>query len=99
VALAGFAIDSLIEIFASVVVVWHLNGTGRQREKPALLAIGAAFLALSLYIIVQTVYLLVVGGSPAPSTLGMTWLAMTVLASFFSLGAKASPDGNSATLF
>jgi hypothetical protein len=27
VALAGFGLDSLIEIFASMIVVWQLQGT------------------------------------------------------------------------
>ena len=29
VALAGFGLDSLIEIGASTVVIWELSGTGR----------------------------------------------------------------------
>ena len=32
VALAGFGLDSLIEIFASVVVVWQLTGVNLPRE-------------------------------------------------------------------
>lgn len=44
VALAGFGIDSLIEIFASVIVVWQLKNINQQREKLALRLIGAAFL-------------------------------------------------------
>ncbi|MEO8391370.1 MAG: hypothetical protein ABI700_00120 [Chloroflexota bacterium] len=36
VALAGFALDSVIEIFASVVVVWQLQGSGKNREQRAL---------------------------------------------------------------
>ena len=32
VALAGFGLDSLIEIGASVVVVWELSGTGPDRH-------------------------------------------------------------------
>lgn len=32
VALAGFGLDSLIEIGASVVVIWELSGTGEQRR-------------------------------------------------------------------
>ena len=32
VALAGFGLDSLIEIGASVVVVWELAGTGEFQE-------------------------------------------------------------------
>ena len=33
VALAGFALDSLIEIGASTVVIWVLSGTGEQRQR------------------------------------------------------------------
>jgi hypothetical protein len=31
VALAGFGLDSLIEIGASTVVIWELSGTGANR--------------------------------------------------------------------
>jgi hypothetical protein len=31
VALAGFGLDSLIEIGASTVVIWELAGTGHER--------------------------------------------------------------------
>jgi len=46
VALAGFGLDSLIEIFASVVVVWQLTGINLQRERLALRLIGSAFILL-----------------------------------------------------
>ncbi len=48
VALAGFGLDSLIEIFASLIVVWQFTDAGEQREKRALRLIGGAFLALAL---------------------------------------------------
>ncbi len=32
VALAGFGLDSLIEIGASIVVIWELSGTGTARQ-------------------------------------------------------------------
>jgi divalent metal cation (Fe/Co/Zn/Cd) transporter len=51
VALAGFGLDSLIEIFASVVVVWQLRGVNLKREHLALRLIGIAFLALVIYIV------------------------------------------------
>lgn len=35
VALAGFGLDSLVEIFASVIVVWQLTGTHHERERTA----------------------------------------------------------------
>jgi hypothetical protein len=36
VALAGFGLDSLIEIGASTVVVWELSGTGEDRQRRGL---------------------------------------------------------------
>ena len=78
VALAGFGLDSLIEIFASVVVVWQLKGTDRNRERSALRLIALAFLGLAVYVLVQSAYTLVSGARPGPSTSGMAWLAATV---------------------
>jgi hypothetical protein len=46
VALAGFGLDSLIEIFASMIVVWQLKGTHERRERTALRCIAGAFVAL-----------------------------------------------------
>ena len=39
-AAAGFGLDSAIEIGASLVVVWELNGQGGHRERTALRLIG-----------------------------------------------------------
>jgi divalent metal cation (Fe/Co/Zn/Cd) transporter len=77
VALAGFGIDSLIEIGASTVVVWQLTGTHAEREQRAMHLIGGAFVALAIYIAVQSTYLLVGGGRPAASLLGIGWTGMT----------------------
>src|ERR1017187_2227006 len=43
VGLAGFGLDSLIEIGASTVVLWELSGTGEERQRRALRVIGALF--------------------------------------------------------
>jgi divalent metal cation (Fe/Co/Zn/Cd) transporter len=80
IALAGFGLDSLIEIFASVVVVWELTGAPKEREERALRLIGAAFFALAVYILVQSAVLLLSGARPQPSPLGIVWLAVTLLA-------------------
>ena len=48
VALAGFGLDSLIEIGASTVVLWELSGTGEDWQQ-GLRLIGGAFVALSAY--------------------------------------------------
>jgi hypothetical protein len=43
VALAGFGLDSVIEIGASTVVIWELSGTDGGRQQRALRLIGVAF--------------------------------------------------------
>lgn len=80
VALAGFALDSLIEIFASVVVIWELSGTtGAERTRRALRLIGTAFFALALYLAVQGASVLLRADRPRISPLGMAWTALTAL--------------------
>ena len=88
VALAGFGLDSLIEIFASVVVVWQLTAHGapaavalrmQARERPALRLIGSAFLALAVYVTVQVAYSMITHRHPASSPRGIAWLAATAV--------------------
>jgi len=80
VALAGFGLDSLIEIFASIIVVWQLLGVNQQRERLALRLIGAAFFALALYILAQIMVALLTRTHPAPSIGGIVWLSATFIA-------------------
>lgn len=82
VALAGFGLDSLIEIGASAVVLWELSGTGEQRQRRALRLIAAAFLALATYLTVQTIIVFASGYHPHHSPLGMIWTAVTAAAMF-----------------
>lgn len=79
VALAGFGLDSLIEIFASVVVVWQLTGVNLKREAMALRLIGFAFIALVIYIVAQLLYTFLTRTHPAPSPGGTLWIAVTFL--------------------
>jgi len=80
VALAGFGLDSLIEIFASVIVVWQLTGVNQHRERRALRLIGGAFFALALYILGQEAFTLILGIRPTTSVGGIAWLAATLIA-------------------
>jgi len=88
VALAGFGLDSVIEILASLTVVWQLKGTSRQREQRALRVIGLAFFALALYIAAQSIHTLMAGKRPAASLLGVMWLSLTVVAILLALAKK-----------
>lgn len=92
VALAGFGLDSLIEIGASTVVLWELSGTGEARQRRALRLIAAAFLALATYLAVQTVIVFAAGYHPQHSPLGILWTAVTALV-MFSLAAGKKHTG------
>jgi divalent metal cation (Fe/Co/Zn/Cd) transporter len=82
VALAGFGLDSLIEIGASTVVLWELSGTGEDRQRKALDLIAAAFLALAAYLTIQTIVVLTAGYHPHHSPPGIAWTGTTALAMF-----------------
>lgn len=90
VALAGFGLDSLIEIGASVVVIWELSGTGVQRQRTALRLTGGAFAALAVYLMVQSTVVLATGYHPRHSVLGIGWTAATAVAMFALAAGKAS---------
>jgi divalent metal cation (Fe/Co/Zn/Cd) transporter len=89
VALAGFGLDSLIEIGASSVVLWELSGTGERRQRRALRLIGCAFIALAIYLVVQSVVVLAAGSRPHHSPLGITWTAITAAVMFLLAAGKS----------
>ena len=78
VTLAGFGLDLLVEIFASVVVVWQLNGVHQDRERLAMKLIGVAFLLLAAYVFAQSIWTLIAQAHPAASLTGILWLAATL---------------------
>ena len=82
VGLAGFGLDSLIEIAASLVVIWELSGTGERRQAMALRLIGGAFLVVACYLGAQSTYVLVARYHPHHSALGIGWTAATALVMF-----------------
>jgi divalent metal cation (Fe/Co/Zn/Cd) transporter len=79
VSLVAFGLDSSVEVFASAIVVWELNGADRRRERRALRAIGAAYLVVAVYILFDAGNALRVANRPEASPLGMILLAATVL--------------------
>ena len=88
VALAGFGLDSLIEIGASTVVLWELSESSTRRQAIALKLIGVAFLLLALYLAIQSTVILVLGDQPGRSPLGITWTAATAAVMFALAAAK-----------
>jgi len=91
VALAAFAIDSLIEIVASTVVVWHLHGTDTpSRTRPALRFIAVAFALLAAYVAVQAAVVLAQASHPGRSVVGAVWLGLTAAVMFALARGKAN---------
>jgi divalent metal cation (Fe/Co/Zn/Cd) transporter len=80
VALAAFGLDSVIEIGASTVVIWQLTNVNPKRRNLALRLIGAAFLALAVYVLLQSGTVLLFQVRSEQSTGGILWLALTFIA-------------------
>lgn len=89
VALAGFGLDSLIEIGASTVVIWELSGSGAERQRRGLRLIGYAFAALAVYLLILSTVVLATGYHPHHSPLGIAWTAITALAMLALAAGKA----------
>ena len=89
VALAGFGLDSLIEIGASTVVIWELSGSGAERQRRGLRLIGYAFAALAAYLLVQSSVVLATGYRPGHSLPGIAWTALTAVVMFLLAAGKA----------
>ncbi len=89
VALAGFGLDSVVEIGASWVVLWELADTTATRRDRAMRMIGTAFVLLAIYLAAQSTVVLVTGFRPHHSPAGMVWTAGTAVAMFVLASGKA----------
>ncbi len=89
VALAGFGLDSLIEIGASAVVLWELAGVTDDRQRRAMRLIGFAFVGLAVYLAIQSTVVLIIGFHPRHSPLGIVWTGVTAAVMFALAFGKA----------
>ena len=93
-ALIAFGLDSLIEIFASTVVIRNLQDQrkdpGDRRIHRALRSIAVAFWALAAVLVAASVRALVRREHPASSPLGVAYLAIAAIAMFGLAGLKRS---------
>jgi divalent metal cation (Fe/Co/Zn/Cd) transporter len=85
-ALVAFGLDSLIEVFASTVVIVHPGDRapdpGDRRTHRSLRLIALAFFVLSAYLIVASVRSFIAAEQPATSPLGIAYMALTTCAMF-----------------
>lgn len=78
IALIGFGLDSLIEVFAASVVVWQLRGMSEQRERRALRLIALSLFTLGGYVVVEAVRDLIVGAEAEESIVGIVLAAVSL---------------------
>lgn len=82
-ALIGFGADSIIEVFASAVVVWHI-APGHTHDHPARTAralrlVAGAFAILSVSLLAVAARDLITARRPGESVWGIVYLAATAL--------------------
>ena len=91
-ALVGFGSVSIIEVFASSVVVWHLIPShtvdSPERTIRALRLVAMAFAVLAVTVTVASVRELVTARQPGESPWGIAYLAVTALVMFGLAVAK-----------
>jgi divalent metal cation (Fe/Co/Zn/Cd) transporter len=84
VALVGFGLDSAIEGFASVIIIWRFTGTrllSQAAEDRAQKLVAIQFFLLAPYVAVESVRALLNGEHPDVSALGMAlavWSLVTM---------------------
>jgi len=81
VALIGFGIDSAIEGFASLVIVWRFTGTrlfSDHAEQRAQRLVAIQFFLLAPYIALQATHDLLAGNQPEASWVGIALAASSV---------------------
>jgi divalent metal cation (Fe/Co/Zn/Cd) transporter len=83
IALIGFGIDSAIEGFASVVIVWRFTGwrtLSERAEERAQKLVAVQFFILAPYVAVEAVRALVNGSHPDESLVGIALAASSLIA-------------------
>jgi divalent metal cation (Fe/Co/Zn/Cd) transporter len=81
-ALVAFGLDSLVEIFASGVVLWQLRGEGSARTRHAMLLVALAFFALAAVLFAGAAYTLAIGHRADDSVWGVAYLGLTAVVMF-----------------
>lgn len=85
-ALIGFGVDSVVELFASLVVVWHLRSSHAadhaDRTRLALRLTGSAFLALAIVLTGAAISDLTSGRRAGESPWGIVYLGITAIVMF-----------------
>jgi divalent metal cation (Fe/Co/Zn/Cd) transporter len=79
IALVGFGLDSVIEFFSALIVVWQLHGGGEERETRAVRLIGVTFFVLAAYLAVESIRDLIGQARPEHSIPGIAVTAAALI--------------------
>ena len=79
IALIAFGLDSVIEVFAALVVIWQLHGASDEKKKHALRLIAGSFFVLAAYILVESARDLITQLEPEKSVAGIVFLALSLV--------------------
>jgi divalent metal cation (Fe/Co/Zn/Cd) transporter len=82
IALIGFGIDSAIEGFASVIIVWRFTGSrilSHRAEERAQKLVAVQFFILAPYVAIEAVRALVNGSHPDESVVGIALAASSLV--------------------
>lgn len=80
-ALVGFGLDSVIELFSAAVVIWQLRGeiAGLDRETRAIRLVGLTFFALAAYLTAEGIRDLAIRARPEQSVPGLAVTAAALI--------------------
>ena len=77
-ALIAFGLDSIVEVFASVVAIWYIADHHKSgRSLRALRLVAASFVVLGIYLVVASVYSIATGARAESSPWGIAYLVVT----------------------
>jgi len=82
IALVAFGLDSVIELFAAIVVLWQLRGHAEEqeaKERVAVRLIAVTFFALAAYVAAEAIYDLVIHAKPETAVAGIIIAAAAVV--------------------
>ncbi|TML89736.1 MAG: hypothetical protein E6G06_13825 [Actinobacteria bacterium] len=89
IALIGFGLDSIVEVFAACVVVWQMRGAlSAERDRMALRLIAVSFYLLAAYVTVDALRDLIGGSAARESTVGIVMAVLSLVAMQWLARAK-----------
>ena len=86
IALTGFGLDSIVEVFSNSIVIWHLSQHKKtsveeeeEREKKVVRIIAVTFFVLAAYVLYESVRKLLFAEIPAPTLPGIVIAILSII--------------------